>query len=81
MTRITKTGWPLVKDDPADLEPYMVDEAASGCVYICYSNDPKRIIRRITKNGTVTVIEFSYGRWEDRESLTYVGINDSLELE
>lgn len=48
--------------------------------YICYDADTKTEIRRITTEGTVTTIEFSFGKWADRATLTYVPINAAYEV-
>lgn len=64
-----------------DLEAYIVDEATEGTTYICYSNAPKRAIRRITAADGVTTVEWSFGAWDDRASLEYVPICNAIEVE
>lgn len=71
--------------------PYIVSEkgtATPKVTYVCFSSDPLRVIQRITVSGvtigsedwTETKIEFSYGAWEDRETLNYVPINEVIEV-
>lgn len=63
-----------------DPEPYIVDEATSGVVYLCYANTANRAIRRITTADSVTTIEWAYGAWADRATLTYHPINETIEV-
>lgn len=60
--------------------PYMTDEQQDA-TYICYDDHAKTEIRRITKQGTVTKIEFAYGSWDSRASLEYVPINSYVEID
>ena len=61
------------------LSPYRVAENGS-VTYLCFDDGVLRPIHRITKSTTETVIEWAYGAWTDRESLTYVPINQTLEV-
>lgn len=61
-------------------EPYIVDEATAGTVYLCYANTANRAIRRITTADGVTTIEWAYGAWADRATLTYKPINEFAEV-
>lgn len=63
-----------------DPEPHIVDEATAGITYICYANTAKRSIRRITVANSVTTIEWAYGAWADRATLTYEAINEYIEV-
>lgn len=60
--------------------PYLVDTATSGVVYMCFYNTTPRAIHRITTNSSGTTIEWAYGVWADRATLTtYVPINKYIE--
>ncbi|MBS1368320.1 MAG: hypothetical protein HPZ91_00030 [Lentisphaeria bacterium] len=61
-------------------EPYMVDLTNTDVTYICFTDAPARCIRRISRNGRVTVTEFAVGAWENRASLTYQPVNTKLEV-
>lgn len=59
---------------------YMIDSPSDSTTYICYDDAEQCIIKRVTKTGTVTRIEFSYGRWEDRASLNYFPICRPIDM-
>lgn len=61
-------------------EPYMVDTSNSNVTYICFDNTPVRCVRRISKNGGLTLVEFSIGTWENRTMLAYQPINTTWEI-
>jgi hypothetical protein len=61
------------------LQPYRVVETASA-TFMCFGDEPQRPIHRITKNGTETVVEWAFGAWNDKETLAYVPINQTLEV-
>ena len=61
---------------------YQVDASAEdGTVYIRYANDNICAITRISTADGVTTIEWAYGAWADRASLTYVPINEAIVVE
>ena len=78
---MTADGWPVYRGDKENSEAWMVDTSTAGTTYICYKNDPRRIIRRIVTSSGVTTIEWTYGKWEDRASLAYHPIEASVEFE
>lgn len=63
------------------LEAYLVKEDG-GIVYACFGTGEKRPIHRIDKDpdGCVRVM-WAYGRWEEAEDLSYVPINETIEIE
>lgn len=63
-----------------DLRPYIVD-ASGEVTYICYFDTPRRAIHRLSTVNGVTSCHWAYGRWEDRASLTYIPINEPMEVE
>lgn len=63
-----------------DPEPYVIDEATAGTTFICYADTPNRAIRRITEADGITTVEWAYGAWEERASLNYVPINETVEV-
>ena len=75
------TGWPIYRGADENTDPWIVDSSTPGTVYICYKPDPKRIIKRIVTSSGTTTIEWSYGAWDDRATLTYVPMEESLEVE
>ena len=64
------------------LRPYIVDiRKDDNIMYLCYTGTEKRIIEKCTideTNGQLFKMEKAYGRWEDRETLNYVPINDDI---
>lgn len=78
---IDKWGEPYIHVVHETIEPYMVDASTAGTTYICYFNTPDRIIRKITDDNGITTIEFSWGAWDDRTTLTYIPINEAMEIE
>ena len=53
-----------------------------GIVYECFGTGETRAIHRIDKDpdGCVRVM-WAYGRWEEAEDLSYVPINETIEIE
>ena len=47
--------------------------------YTCFDSTPLRVVWRTTVSGTVTVREFAYGAWDDRETLEYVPLDQAVE--
>ena len=60
---------------------YKIDSPDDNTTYICYTGSDPRIIKRITKSGTLTTVEFSYGAWEDRASLNYFPICEPIDMD
>ena len=58
------------------LQPYRVAEAGD-VTYLCFDNGDLRPIHRITKTGSETVIEWAFGAWADRATLSYLPINQT----
>ena len=63
------------------LEAFLVKDDG-GIVYACFGTGAMRPIHRIDKDpdGCVRVM-WAYGRWEEAEDLSYVPINETLEIE
>jgi hypothetical protein len=84
---ITRYGHPLNKKVRWEHAPqfynvyYMVDKSTPDTEYMCFDNDPKRVIWRKTTSNGVETLEFAYGAWDDRTKLTYVPIYDALEVD
>ena len=70
---------------PVEPLPYLYDAGGeSGPAYVCFDESEKRAIHRITTGSDgVKKVEFAYGAWADRASLTYQpvnGVNGKLEV-
>ena len=52
-----------------------------GILYVCFGDDEMRPIHRLDKDehGSVRLM-WGYGRWDDAENLSYVPINQTLEI-
>ena len=61
-------------------EPYIVDAAGVGVIYICFDDTTTRCVRRITEADGATTVEFAIGNWENRANLTYQPVNTTLEI-
>ena len=61
------------------LQPYRVAEAGN-VTYICYDDGDTRPIHRITKDEGETVVEWAYGRWDQREQLDYIPVSKTREV-
>lgn len=61
------------------LQPYRVAESGQT-TYLCFDDNENRPIHRITKANGETVIEWAYGKWNERTTLFYVPINQTLEV-
>lgn len=64
----------------SELSPFQVDEADANTTYIRYYNTNPCAIHRILITGTVTQMDWAYGDWADRATLTYKPINDPMEV-
>lgn len=62
------------------VEPYLLDKH-DNVYYACFNNDDVTAIQRCTKNGDLLKQEWAYGKWADRETLTYVPINQLIKVE
>lgn len=79
---IDRYARPIVPRGDGDIPTeYMIDEATAGTKYVCFDDADKRVIWRYKTEGSVTTVEFGYGAWAQRSSLTYVPINGQLEIE
>ena len=80
-TNINKYGYPLVKYPVPDEawhwfeQFYLIDAKTAGTKYMCFNDTPKRVIWRETVADNVTTLEFAWGAWNNRASLTYYPIN------
>lgn len=61
------------------LQPYRVAETGD-ITYLCFGDGDLRPIHRITKTGSETVIEWAYGAWADRATLSYLPINQTRDV-
>ena len=61
------------------LQPYRVAEDGD-ITYLCFDDGDLRPIHRITKTGSETVIEWTYGAWGDRATLSYLPINQTRDV-
>ena len=52
-----------------------------GILYVCFGDEEMRPIHRLDKDehGSVRLM-WAYGRWDDAENLSYVPINQTLEI-
>ena len=52
-----------------------------GILYVCFGDEEMRPIHRLDKDehGSVRLM-WAYGRWDDVEHLSYVPINQTLEI-
>lgn len=53
-----------------------------GILYVCFGEEALRPIHRLDKgpDGSVRLM-WAYGKWEDAETLRYVPINETMEIE
>lgn len=82
-TRINYLGEPIVRRDSRrhGLPEWYARDERSNVSYLCFDSSPRRVIWRATTTGGVTVREFGYGAWADRETLEYVPLDRALEVE
>ena len=64
-----------------ELDAYLVKNIG-GILYVCFGEGEKRPIHRIDRDpgGNVRLM-WAYGGWEEAESLSYVPINETQEIE
>lgn len=86
-TFVNKYGWPIVrKVDPNEAwhhysQYYLVDESVPNTKYMCFEADDQRVIWKETVSSSTTKLEFAFGSWDDRTSLTYVPINGQYQVD
>ena len=53
-----------------------------GVLYVCFGDGAERPIHRLDRDehGSVRLM-WAYGNWDEAESLRYVPINDTMEIE
>ena len=53
-----------------------------GILYVCFGSDENRPIHRLDKDehGSVRLM-WAYGKWEEAETLHYIPINQTMEIE
>lgn len=63
------------------LEAYLI-KADGGITYVCFGKANPQPIHRIDKDpdGNVRVM-WSYGNWNEAEDLTYIPINETMNIE
>lgn len=63
------------------LEAYLI-KTDGGVVYACFGKGDSRPIHRIDKDpdGCVRVM-WAYGKWNEAESLSYIPINETMNIE
>ena len=53
-----------------------------GILYICFGGGERRPIHRLDTGADGSVrLMWAYGRWEEAETLRYIPINDTMEIE
>ena len=52
-------------------KPYQIDKASDSVKYVRFSADANCPIHKISKDGNVTTIAWTYGAWANRTTLTY----------
>ena len=64
-----------------ELEVYLMKEV-EGILYLCYGNQPMRPIHRIDRDEHGCTREsWAFGRWADVESLHYIPVNQTMEID
>ena len=64
-----------------ELEVYLMKEV-EGILYLCYGNQPMRPIHRIDRDEHGCTREsWAFGRWADVESLRYIPVNQTMEID
>ena len=64
-----------------ELEVYLMKEV-EGILYLCYGNQPMRPIHRIDRDEHgYTRESWAFGRWADVESLRYIPVNQTMEID
>jgi hypothetical protein len=64
-----------------ELEVYLMKEV-EGILYLCYGNQPMRPIHRIDHDEHGCTREsWAFGRWADVESLRYIPVNQTMEID
>lgn len=64
-----------------ELEAYLVKNI-DGILYVAFSDDEIRVIHRLDRDeqGSLRIM-WAYGRWEEAQSLKYIPINETMEIE
>ena len=65
---------------PIEPMPYQIATDGST-TYVSFFDTNPRAIHRITTAGDVKTVEFAFGKWDDRAILTYIPINNVMEVE
>lgn len=65
-----------------ELEAHLVRREEDGTVYECYGRGAKRPVHRVRRlaDGTWEAA-WAWGAWDERESLDYVPLDETLEVE
>lgn len=77
-------GWSPTEKPAA----YLVDAPDANTTYIAYweqyhtnGDERKQAVKKISVNGTETQIQWAWGKWSERTSLTYMCINREYETD
>ena len=64
-----------------ELEPHLLKQV-EDTVYVCFGTDARRPIHRIDRSpdGDVRVM-WAYGAWDEAETLAYIPINETMNIE
>lgn len=54
-----------------ELKAYQVDKASDSVTYIRFSTADNCAIQRVSKDGNITTMAWTYGAWANRTTLTY----------
>lgn len=53
-----------------------------GVLYVCFGDGERRPIHRLDRDEQGSVrLTWAYGRWDEAETLRYVPINETMEIE
>ena len=64
-----------------ELDSYLI-KRIDGVLYVCFGDDEKRPIHRLDRDpGGNARLMWAYGKWEEAESLRYIPINQTMEIE
>ena len=65
-----------------ELLAHLVSKEGDGTVYMCFGREGRRPIHRIAKAGPgLWEAGWAWGAWDDRASLEYVPLSETLEVE
>ncbi|MBP5232120.1 MAG: hypothetical protein J6333_01800 [Planctomycetes bacterium] len=60
---------------------YQIDQTDENRVYLRFQSDAECAIHRITTSGGIVTREWAFGAWDDRVSLAYQEINQTMSID